>query len=91
MSKIFSGMLKRNLVYTGISRAKKRVYIVGDVAALNMAIRDNSYATRNTLFAYRLYSEAMKIKMSLNKQKENEESNNNSNEEFKQLSITDYV
>lgn len=92
MSKIFSGMLKRNLVYTGISRAKKRVYIVGDVAALNMAIRDNSYAARNTLFAYRLYGEAMKIKMSLNKQKENEESNsNNSNEEFKQLSITDYV
>ena len=68
------------------------MYIVGDVAALNMAIRDNSYAARNTLFAYRLYGEAMKIKMSLNKQKENEESNsNNSNEEFKQLSITDYV
>lgn len=39
MTKASSSMLYRNLVYTGISRARKRVELVGDIAALNHAMK----------------------------------------------------
>ena len=39
VSKGFSHMLHRNLLYTAISRARKRVVIVGDPDALSMALQ----------------------------------------------------
>ncbi len=41
-------MLQRNLVYTGLTRAKKKVIFVGDPAAYAMAIRNNKTLTRQT-------------------------------------------
>jgi exodeoxyribonuclease V alpha subunit len=41
-------MLQRNLVYTGLTRAKKKVVFVGDPAAYAMAIRNDKTLTRQT-------------------------------------------
>ncbi|MGA1116423.1 MAG: ATP-dependent DNA helicase [Opitutales bacterium] len=41
-------MLQRNLVYTGLTRAKKKVVFVGDPAAYAMAIRNNKTLSRET-------------------------------------------
>ena len=41
-------MLQRNLVYTGLTRAKKKVIFVGDPAAYAMAIRNNKTVARKT-------------------------------------------
>ena len=41
-------MLQRNLVYTGLTRAKKKVIFVGDPAAYAMAIRNNKTLVRQT-------------------------------------------
>lgn len=45
----FSIMLKRNLIYTAITRAKDLCIIIGDRRALNRAISDTSYDRRNTM------------------------------------------
>ena len=50
----FSIMLKRNLIYTGITRAKKKVVLVGHKRALAQAIRTNVIATRNTQLGRRI-------------------------------------
>lgn len=54
-------MLSRNLLYTAITRAKKRVILVGQKAALFMAIHCNDVTKRNTLLGERicLYYRAM--------------------------------
>jgi exodeoxyribonuclease V alpha subunit len=41
-------MLQRNLVYTGLTRAKRKVIFVGDPAAYAMAIRNNKTVDRKT-------------------------------------------
>jgi exodeoxyribonuclease V alpha subunit len=41
-------MLQRNLVYTGLTRAKKKVIFVGDPAAYAMAIRNDKTLVRET-------------------------------------------
>ncbi|MDX2110429.1 MAG: ATP-dependent RecD-like DNA helicase [Verrucomicrobiota bacterium] len=41
-------MLQRNLLYTAITRGKKKVYIVGDTAAYSMAVRNSESAERKT-------------------------------------------
>ena len=41
-------MLQRNLVYTGLTRAKKKVVFVGDPAAYAMAIRNDKTLVRQT-------------------------------------------
>ena len=41
-------MLQRNLVYTAITRGKKKVFLVGEPAAYVMAIRNNEAKTRST-------------------------------------------
>ena len=41
-------MLKRNLIYTGITRGKKKVTIVGHENALNYSIANNTIDTRNS-------------------------------------------
>jgi len=45
----FSIMLKRNLIYTGITRAKNICIIIGERKALARAINDDSYDKRNTM------------------------------------------
>ena len=49
MLKSFSIMLKRNLIYTGITRAKNLCIIVGELSAFARAINDTSYEKRNTM------------------------------------------
>ena len=48
------GMLFRNLVYTGITRAKKLVVLVGTRKALALAVNKQNTATRQTALAYLL-------------------------------------
>jgi exodeoxyribonuclease V alpha subunit len=47
-------MLQRNLLYTGVTRAKKAVILVGTVKAVGMAVKNNSVTKRNTGLAERL-------------------------------------
>ena len=47
-------MLQRNLLYTGITRAKDRVVIVGTKQALGICIRNNQVMQRNSYLAERL-------------------------------------
>ena len=47
-------MLQRNLLYTGITRAKELVVLVGTKKALAMAIRNNKVVERNSFLAERL-------------------------------------
>lgn len=51
-------MLNRNLFYTGITRAKEKLKIIGDVYAINTAIRNTAPITRNTLLSQRIMSAA---------------------------------
>ena len=57
----FSIMLKRNLIYTGITRAKKKVILVGHKRALAQAIRTNVIAKRNTQLGRRIIASINKI------------------------------
>ena len=54
-------MLQRNLIYTGITRAKKILVIVGTRKAVSYAVRNVTVTKRNTLLKERL-SERMKEK-----------------------------
>ena len=47
-------MLQRNLLYTGITRAKECVVIVGTKQALGICIRNNQVMKRNSYLAERL-------------------------------------
>jgi len=47
-------MLQRNLLYTGVTRAKKAVVLVGSADAIRMAVDNDSAARRNTGLAARL-------------------------------------
>ena len=47
-------MLKRNLIYTAITRAKRRVILVGEKGMLFMAIHKNDTGKRNTLLGERI-------------------------------------
>ena len=49
-------MLQRNLLYTGITRAKERVVIVGTKQALGLCIRNNQVMERNSYLAERMQS-----------------------------------
>jgi exodeoxyribonuclease V alpha subunit len=48
------GMLQRNLLYTGVTRAKKAVVLVGSAEAIHIAVDNDSAARRNTGLATRL-------------------------------------
>ena len=50
-------MLQRNLVYTGLTRAKKKVVFVGDPAAYAMAIRNDKTLVRQTDLVRKLVCE----------------------------------
>jgi exodeoxyribonuclease V alpha subunit len=47
-------MLARNLIYTGITRARNKVILLGTAKALNMAIKNNKVAQRNSKLAGRI-------------------------------------
>ncbi len=47
-------MLQRNLLYTGITRAKEMVVIVGTKQALSICVRNNQVMKRNSYLAERL-------------------------------------
>lgn len=47
-------MLYRNLLYTGITRAKKKVVLAGEKSVLFMAIHKNEISRRNTLLGERI-------------------------------------
>jgi len=47
-------MLQRNLLYTGVTRAKKAVVLVGTVKAIAIAIKNDRVTQRNTGLAIRL-------------------------------------
>lgn len=49
-------MLKRNLVYTGITRAKKNVALIGERSAFAQAVKNDRKDIRYTLLANRLKS-----------------------------------
>ena len=47
-------MLQRNLLYTGVTRAKKVLILVGEKRAVSYAIGNNKAVERNTRLAERL-------------------------------------
>lgn len=47
-------LFRRNLLYTGVTRSKRKVFIIGDHNAVNFCIRTENAANRLTLFAERL-------------------------------------
>jgi len=49
-------MLHRNLLYTGYTRARERLYLVGSIRALHIAIKNARMRERNTRLAHRLQS-----------------------------------
>ena len=61
MTMQFFTMLQRNLLYTGITRAKKVCVLIGQKKAIAMAVRNNAVKKRNTLLKERLISESKKI------------------------------
>lgn len=54
-----SGMLKRNLLYTAVTRAKKKVIIVQHQAAIAMAVSKNEVGRRNSTLQAKLRKEEM--------------------------------
>jgi exodeoxyribonuclease V alpha subunit len=49
MTSAYGIMLYKNLVYTAVTRAKKKVFIFGDSKAFLSATRNNRETSRNTL------------------------------------------
>ncbi|MDR2054514.1 MAG: ATP-dependent RecD-like DNA helicase [Desulfovibrio sp.] len=47
-------LLQRNLIYTGVTRGKKLVVLVGEARALHMAVKNNKIRRRYTRLAARL-------------------------------------
>ena len=50
-------LLQRNVLYTAITRGKELVVLVGDPAAVGMAVRNANVVKRNTMLAERLRNE----------------------------------
>lgn len=51
MVKSQGNMLQRNLLYTAITRAKKRVWILGEETAIQLAVKNNKVINRNTILS----------------------------------------
>lgn len=47
-------MLQRNLIYTGITRAKKIVVLVGNRNAVYVSVKNNNVKDRNTRLSERI-------------------------------------
>jgi exodeoxyribonuclease V alpha subunit len=52
----FSHQLQRNLLYTAITRAKKKAILIGSPESLGVAVSNTRTDIRNTLFLDRLAS-----------------------------------
>ena len=59
------GMLQRNLIYTGITRAKKLLVMVGEKKALAYAVRNVTVTKRNTMLKERFSGERDSRKQTL--------------------------
>ena len=57
----FYRMLKRNIFYTAVTRAKQKVIIVGSQNAIRQAIRSNDTEKRNTVLGERVKAEFQKM------------------------------
>jgi hypothetical protein len=53
----FGHQLQRNLLYTAITRAKKKVVLIGHPEGIDKAVANNKVDARNTLFPDRLLSQ----------------------------------
>ena len=53
-AKIMPGLLCRNLLYTGITRAKRHLDLIGGVYEVNKAVENNHVAPRRTMLKQRL-------------------------------------
>lgn len=53
-------IMKRNLIYTGITRAKQKIIIVGSKIAFNRCCQDTKYVKRTSLLANRMKCNAKK-------------------------------
>jgi exodeoxyribonuclease V alpha subunit len=49
-----NNMLQRNLLYTAITRAKKKVIVIGQGSAVQQAIKNDKIQRRNTIFGERI-------------------------------------
>ena len=58
----FSVQLQRNLLYTAITRAKKKVFILGHQKALFKSISNNNVSKRNTIFSSRILTHLKDLK-----------------------------
>lgn len=67
-------MLQRNLIYTGITRAKKKVILVGQKKALGIAVKNNAVVKRNTALAKRIVNEFNNLKEENKQQSKDDES-----------------
>ena len=56
-------MLQRNLIYTGVTRAKKILVLVGEKKAVWYAIKNETTADRNTRLAIRLQEDSMESRI----------------------------
>ncbi|MBQ7196476.1 MAG: ATP-dependent RecD-like DNA helicase [Synergistaceae bacterium] len=54
-------MLQRNLLYTGVTRAKKGLIIIGEKRALFYAVKNNKIVQRNTMLAARLQKDSTNL------------------------------
>ena len=57
----FKRMLKRNIYYTAVTRARCEVFLVGSWAAFCEAVMTDDKEKRNTKLAYRIQMEAQRI------------------------------
>ena len=50
----YNKMLYRKLIYTGVTRSKEKLILIGDIKALEMAINNNNEQKRRTSLNYYL-------------------------------------
>ncbi len=50
-------MLQRNLLYTGVTRARKKVWLLGDPQAVQQSIENDKVVRRNSVFGRRISEE----------------------------------
>ena len=58
---MFSIQLQRNLLYTAVTRSKKKVFVFGQRTALEKAVENDSVSRRNTAFGERLMTTCDKL------------------------------
>ena len=58
---MFSIQLQRNLLYTAVTRSKKKVFVFGQRSALEKAVENDSVSRRNTAFGERLMTTCDKL------------------------------